>query len=69
MTHRFVLMGNDYYDLANGSLHGSAIGECEGRKIYSAETLLGELEMKDEPVMIFPIKYDTDILKKAKWYP
>ena len=47
MTHRFVLMGNDYYDLANGSLHGNAIGECEGRKIYSAETLLGELEMKD----------------------
>lgn len=68
MSHRFVRMGNDYYDLANGSLDGNAIGEYEGRKIYSAETLLGELEMKHEPVVIFPIEHDADILKTARWF-
>lgn len=68
MSHRFVLMGNDYYDLADGSLDGNAIGECEGRKIYSAETLLGELEIKSEPVMIFPIEHDATILKNARWF-
>lgn len=65
---RFVQFENRLYDLSDGSLQTTAIGNYNGKDIYSAESLLCAIEEIYQPVVVFPIEHDSHIIKNARWF-
>ena len=65
---RFVQFENRLYDLSDSSLETAAIGTYNGKDIYSAESLLCDIEEITQPVVIFPIEHDSHIIENARWF-
>lgn len=65
---RFVILNTDIYDLSDGTLRCEPIGSFGGRRIFSAEALLEEIEGLNAPTVIYPIEHDAEIIARARWF-